>query len=123
MDGHNDTVRSCIAAGSRRLSAFGRSGQAEHLHRLQETLGINNPFQGTSFNRAAFDQYNLIVAYDLEKAGNHAKDIGTNLCHGQLLTSHTEGAGCVGNFVHRAYTTARYDVIRELTSTGCDVHS
>ena len=46
-----------------------------------------------------------------------------NLSHGQLLTVHSEGVGSVGNYVQRAYTTARYDAIIELTSTGCVAHS
>ena len=122
-NGYLDAVKSYIAAGSKRFSAFDLAGQAELLERLQETLGINNSFQGTSFNRAAFDQYNFILAYDQEKAGHHAKGSGMNLSHGQLLTIHAEGVGSVGNYVQRAYTTARYDAIIELTSTGCVVHS
>ena len=90
---------------------------------MQESLGINNSFQGTSFNRAAFDHYMCILAYDLEKAGNHDKGSGMNLSHGQLLTVHVEGAGTANNYVHRTFTTARYDAIVELTSTGCVVHS
>ena len=80
----NDTVKTYVAAGSKRFSSFDRSGQAELLERLQETLGINNSFRGTSFNRAAFDQCNCILANDMEKAGSHAKGSGMNLSHGQL---------------------------------------
>ena len=94
-NGYLDAIKSFIAAGSKRFSTFDRAGQAELLERLQETLGINNSFQGASFNRAAFDQYNLILAYDLEMAGNHAKGTGMNLSHGQLLTVQSEAVGAL----------------------------
>ena len=71
----------------------------------------------------------------MEKVGNHASGSGMNLSHGQLLKIHVAGAGKAGiaasegviatadSYVKKAYTTCRYDVILELTSTGASVHS
>ena len=118
-----DTVRTFISAGDRRHSMFDRSGQAELLQRLGETLGTSNSFQGYSFDRKAFDHNSFVNAFDMEASGSHATGTGMNLSHGQLLKIHVQGAGKEGFYVQRAYTTCRFDQIVELTSTGCSVHN
>ena len=98
--------------GDKRHSVFDRSGSAELLQRLYETLGTSNSFQGVQFERAAFDNFAFCLAYDMEKAGNHAAGSGINLSHGQLLKIHVQGAGySTSNYVQKAYTTCRMDVI------------
>ena len=98
-------------------------------------LGVPTSFQGVQFNREQFHEDHVCLAYDMEKLGDHASGSGMNLSHGQLLKIHVEGAGKAGvqasegviatadTYVKKAYTTCRYDVIMELTSTGCSVHS
>ena len=86
------------------------------LQRLYEMLGTANRFQCVQSNRASFENYNFFVASDMEKVGNHATGSGTNLSHGQLLHIQVIGAGnATSNYVEKAYTTCRYDVILELT--------
>ncbi|MDA8582768.1 hypothetical protein N9L68_01015 [bacterium] len=118
-----NTIKTHVSMGDKRFSTFDRNGSAELLQRLYETLGTSNSFQGVQFDRAAFDAWNFCLAYDCEKV-SQATGSGMNLSHGQLLKIHVQGAGnATSNYVQKAYTTCRYDVILELTSTGASVHS
>ena len=118
-----DKIKTYIAVGDRRFSMFDRHGNAELFQRLLETLGLSQSFQGVSFDRAGFDEYNCVLAFDLEKV-SQAQGRGLNVSHGQLMRIHCEGVGnATANYPQKADTTVRYDAILELTSTGASLHT
>ncbi|MDA8583359.1 hypothetical protein N9L68_03980 [bacterium] len=118
-----NTINTHVSMGDKRHIVFDRSGSAELLQMLYETLGTSNIFQGVQFDRVAFDNWNFCLAYDCEKV-SQVTGIGMDLSHGQLLKIHVSGAGnATSNSVQNVYTASRYDVILELTSTGASVHS
>ena len=112
-----------VSAGDKRLSSFDRHGNGEPHQGLYETLGTSNSLQGVSFDRTEVDSHNFTLAFDIQKVRNHAAGSGMNLSHGQLLNTHLSDAGtATSNYVKKAYTSCRYNVILELTSTGASVY-